>query len=306
MTLSFENKVALVAGATSDMGLPTARAGAGRLQGGRGEAHKLVGAGHRAIAFRWDLSNGTQMAAIVDRTVAEFGRLDAGFNNAGVMTRIAPTPKRGAKTATACSLSTCAEVWSCNGTRTAADGASRQPCNCEQRVGRRLDRQFRYRCLRRIKHGVVGLTRTAAREYNLAGSLCAVCSWPKLTCSLRPSSLLATRRRFHLIASLVSIGFSDGPNPQKSSLSRIWNPVRIRWAEDCFVQATAARAHSFVSSLSRVIVCPTLNDWRISTHAPLRLMFTVKHLSETSLENVPVRKRQQTRFACRGARFIRP
>jgi len=30
-------------------------------------------------------------AAMVDRTVAEFGRLDAAFNNAGVMARIAPT-----------------------------------------------------------------------------------------------------------------------------------------------------------------------------------------------------------------------
>ena len=28
---------------------------------------------------------------MVDRTVAEFGRLDAAFNNAGVMARIAPT-----------------------------------------------------------------------------------------------------------------------------------------------------------------------------------------------------------------------
>jgi NAD(P)-dependent dehydrogenase (short-subunit alcohol dehydrogenase family) len=28
---------------------------------------------------------------MVDRTVAEFGRLDAAFNNAGIMARIAPT-----------------------------------------------------------------------------------------------------------------------------------------------------------------------------------------------------------------------
>ena len=32
-----------------------------------------------------------QMAAMVDRTAAEFGRLDAAFNSAGVMARIAPT-----------------------------------------------------------------------------------------------------------------------------------------------------------------------------------------------------------------------
>src|SRR5205823_3094582 len=33
----------------------------------------------------------SQVAAMVDRTVAEFGRLDAAFNNAGVMARIAST-----------------------------------------------------------------------------------------------------------------------------------------------------------------------------------------------------------------------
>ena len=37
------------------------------------------------------LSDDAQVAAMVDRTVAEFGRLDAAFNNAGVMARIAPT-----------------------------------------------------------------------------------------------------------------------------------------------------------------------------------------------------------------------
>ena len=37
------------------------------------------------------MSDDAQVAAMVDRTVAEFGRLDAAFNNAGVMARIAPT-----------------------------------------------------------------------------------------------------------------------------------------------------------------------------------------------------------------------
>jgi NAD(P)-dependent dehydrogenase (short-subunit alcohol dehydrogenase family) len=38
-----------------------------------------------------DVSDDAQVAAVVNRTVAEFGRLDAAFNNAGVMARIAPT-----------------------------------------------------------------------------------------------------------------------------------------------------------------------------------------------------------------------
>lgn len=57
----------------------------------RAEVQKLLAAGHKAIAVRCDMSDDAQVAAMVDRTVAEFGRLDAAFNNAGVMPRIAPT-----------------------------------------------------------------------------------------------------------------------------------------------------------------------------------------------------------------------
>lgn len=55
------------------------------------EADKLVAAGHRALAVRCDVSDDAQVEAMVERTVAEFGRLDAAFNNAGVMAKIADT-----------------------------------------------------------------------------------------------------------------------------------------------------------------------------------------------------------------------
>ncbi len=99
--LDFSGKVALVTGAASGMGLATAqafaKAGAAvvladiREDLAMAEAQKLVSAGHKAIAVRCDVSDDEQVAAMVDRTVAEFGRLDAAFNNAGVMARIAPT-----------------------------------------------------------------------------------------------------------------------------------------------------------------------------------------------------------------------
>src|SRR5436309_6173158 len=93
MNSSFENKVALVTGAASGMGLATAKAfaeaGAAvvladfREDAVKAEAQKLVAAGHKVIAVRCDVSDDAQVAAMVDRTVAEFGRLDAAFNNAG-------------------------------------------------------------------------------------------------------------------------------------------------------------------------------------------------------------------------------
>jgi NAD(P)-dependent dehydrogenase (short-subunit alcohol dehydrogenase family) len=55
------------------------------------EAQKLTVAGHKAIAFGCDVSDDAQVAAMVDWTVAQLGRLDATFNNAGVMAHIAAT-----------------------------------------------------------------------------------------------------------------------------------------------------------------------------------------------------------------------
>src|SRR5258708_5342675 len=101
MNWSFENKVALVTGAALGMGLATAQAfveaGAAvvladvREEAVKAEAQKLAAAGHKAIAIRCGVSDDVQVEQMVSRTVSEFGRLDAVFNNAGVMARIAPT-----------------------------------------------------------------------------------------------------------------------------------------------------------------------------------------------------------------------
>src|SRR5436305_1228059 len=98
--LDFTGKVALVTGASSGMGLATAKAFAEagavvvladvREDVVTAEAEKLAGMGHKAIAVKCDVSDDGQVAAMVDRAVGEFGRLDAAFNNAGVMAHIAP------------------------------------------------------------------------------------------------------------------------------------------------------------------------------------------------------------------------
>jgi NAD(P)-dependent dehydrogenase (short-subunit alcohol dehydrogenase family) len=101
MNISFEGKVALVTGAGSGMGLATAKAFAEEKaavvladvqeKAILAAAEELGTAGHRALAIPCDVSDDVQVEAMVTRTVAEFGRLDAAFNNAGVMARIAPT-----------------------------------------------------------------------------------------------------------------------------------------------------------------------------------------------------------------------
>jgi len=47
-------------------------------------AESLVGAGHKAMAVHCDVADEAEVAAMVDQTVAAFGRLEAAFNNAGV------------------------------------------------------------------------------------------------------------------------------------------------------------------------------------------------------------------------------
>ncbi len=99
--LDYSEKVALVTGAAAGMGLAAANAFAeagaavvladSKEEAVKEAAQSLVAAGHKAIAVRCDVSDDSQLAALVDRSVAEFGRIDAAFNNAGVMARVAPT-----------------------------------------------------------------------------------------------------------------------------------------------------------------------------------------------------------------------
>lgn len=94
MQTSFENKVVLITGATSGIGrvsaLAFAKAGAKVIVSGRREAEGLavvaeIKAGGGEAAFvKADVAVEADVAALVAKTVATYGRLDVAFNNAGV------------------------------------------------------------------------------------------------------------------------------------------------------------------------------------------------------------------------------
>ena len=128
-------------------------------------AQKLVAAGHKAIAVRCDVSDDAQVAAMVDRTVAEFGRLDAAFNNAGVMASIAPTADSTREDWDRVIGINLRGVWSCmkhelrqmerQGSGAIVNNSSVGALTGNPGIGSYIA----------SKHGVVGLTRTAALEY---------------------------------------------------------------------------------------------------------------------------------------------
>jgi NAD(P)-dependent dehydrogenase (short-subunit alcohol dehydrogenase family) len=173
--LDFAGKVALVTGAAAGMGLAAARAFAeagaavvladykeGALQEA---AQKLSAAGHKALAVRCDVSDDAQVAAMIDRTVEELGRLDAAFNNAGVMARIAAVADSTREEWDRVIGINLRGVWSCmkhelRQMERQGSGAIVNNASVGAETGNPGIASYIA-----SKHGVVGLTRTAALEY---------------------------------------------------------------------------------------------------------------------------------------------
>jgi NAD(P)-dependent dehydrogenase (short-subunit alcohol dehydrogenase family) len=100
MNYAFQNKVALVTGATSGIGRATAIAfakeGARVVIAGRRENEgaevvaEIKAAGGEALFVRTDVAKEADVKALVDKTVATYGRLDFAFNNAGIFADTGP------------------------------------------------------------------------------------------------------------------------------------------------------------------------------------------------------------------------
>ena len=188
----FAGKTYLVTGASSGIGAATAlelgRAGANVVLAARREdacetiAKKILAAGGRALVVRTDVGIEADVRNVVSTTVAHFGRLDGAFNNAGMLGVSAPLHETTTADFDAVMRTNVMGVfWSMKYEIEAmlqtGGGAIVNNASIAAQIG--FPGLSPYNT---SKHGVMGLTRTAALEYFKEGiRINAVCPGPVVT-----------------------------------------------------------------------------------------------------------------------------
>src|ERR671910_1993551 len=174
-TYDFHERVAVITGAGSGIGLATAQvfaeSGAAVALADREEqtlqraTAELTSDGHQALGAVCDVSGEEQVAALVDRTLASFGRLDFAFNNAGIQAPPTDAADEPAETFDRVNAINLRGVSACMKHELRVMGArgSGAIVNCSSLGGLvGLPGRAAYHA---SKHGVLGLTKSAALEY---------------------------------------------------------------------------------------------------------------------------------------------
>jgi NAD(P)-dependent dehydrogenase (short-subunit alcohol dehydrogenase family) len=210
-----DGKVALVTGATSGIGAATAREmareGARVVVSGRREEHgeriaeEINAAGGKARYVRADVTSEEDVRALVEDTVETFGGLDVAFNNAGQLTAFGPLHEQDAgayreemeANLTGVFLSMKHEI---SAMLENADGGGSIVNNASQLgvvgIGGGVSPYVA------AKHGVVGLTRSAALELATRGIRVNALALAGVDTPLFRSSMGATEEGARRVAEL--------------------------------------------------------------------------------------------------------
>jgi NAD(P)-dependent dehydrogenase (short-subunit alcohol dehydrogenase family) len=191
-TTNFSGKTVLVTGASSGIGAATAlalgQAGANVVLAARNQkacqalAEKITAMGAQALVIRTDVSIEQEVRHAVDTAVSHFGRLDGAFNNAGLLGPSAPLHNLGSADFNAVLQNNIMGVfWSMKYEIEAmlktGGGAIVNTSSIGDQVGFATLASYVA-----SKHGILGLTRTAALEYFKQGiRINAVSPGPILT-----------------------------------------------------------------------------------------------------------------------------
>jgi A-factor type gamma-butyrolactone 1'-reductase (1S-forming) len=179
MSRLLTDKVVIVTGAGSGIGQAAAqlfaREGASVVVAGRTQASvesiaaEITSKGGTCFPFRVDVARGTDTEAMVAATLAQFGRLDGAFNNAGIDGPLTPTadyPEEAFDEVIAVNLK---GVWNCMRHQIPAMLASGGGSIVNNASGLSEVGQFGMAGYCASKAGVLGLTRAAALDYGAQG-----------------------------------------------------------------------------------------------------------------------------------------